>query len=107
MGTGSSKCDQFIAKFAMAGFGLAVLVFALAYLKNLAQGILGNAADGLTQLVFLILCPPSFALMATENATGFGLALVLLEIAILNSTLYAVLGAIVFRLWVRPNSANQ
>jgi hypothetical protein len=107
MGSGPRKRDQFIARFAMTGFGLAVLVFALAYLENLARGILVDATDGLIQLVFLILCPPSFALMGTENATGFGLALVLFEIAILNSTLYAVLGAIIFRLWVRQNSANQ
>jgi hypothetical protein len=98
---------QFIVRFTMTGFGFAWLVFVLAYLKNLAGQSLGSAADGLFQLTFLVLCPPSFALMATENATGFTLVLVLFEIAILNSVWYAALGAIVFRLWVRPTSVDS
>jgi len=107
MGSGPTNRRQFIAKFAMTGFGLAALVFALAYSKNLAGQSLGHAADGLIQLLFLILCPPSFALMATENATGFVLVLVLFEIAILNSVWYAMIGAILFRFRARPNSVDN
>ena len=84
MGSVPMRRRQFIVRFAMTGFGFAWLVFALAYLKNLAGQSLGSTADGLLQLTFLVLCPPSFALMATERATGFMLFLILCEIAIRN-----------------------
>jgi hypothetical protein len=85
------------ARFATIGFAVAILIFLSGYWANAHRSMISQTADGLIQVVSLILCPPSLALMANENANVVEQGLGMLIIALTNAGIYGLIGTTVFK----------
>lgn len=81
-----------ILKFGGTGFLVSCFVFVLGYCMNRPSIHLSLETYGLLGNLCLIICPPSLGLMATEQAHGAVLAVVMFEIAALNAGLYSIVG---------------
>jgi putative effector of murein hydrolase LrgA (UPF0299 family) len=92
--------------FGVIGFAIAWCLFALGLYVNQPTVHLSPALDELTQYLFLLFCPPSFGLMATDNAKGLMLFFVMFMIAVENAVVYVVVAAIARVLWRRLTSAT-
>jgi len=84
---------------AALGFGVALVLTALAYYVN-SHGITYRL-----DTLYLVLAPTSVILMATEHATPSAQAMVVLIFAISNSMLYAIIFSLVGLIWAakKPN----
>src|ERR1700730_8818403 len=83
---------------ALLGVLISIAVFCFGYWEN-SHPYLDSSIDRVIQIVILCLCPPSFALIASDNAHGVSLAFMMAEISLLNAMWYAVLAALL--VWVR------
>jgi hypothetical protein len=86
--------DRFALKAASLGFSIAILLGAIAFSTTRP----GHNIP-VSGLVYLTLCPPSIGSMALDNASLLGALVGWLFIAVENAALYALLGAILRRLW--------
>lgn len=83
----------------------------------IAWGVIGinTLLDGTTPLhvarwletASLVLCPPSFSLMAADNAPGPMHLFLMLEVGVLNGALYALGGTILRYLWRQLKSTGS
>ena len=84
---------------AALGFGVALVLAALAYYVN-SHGITYHL-----ETLYLALAPTSLILMATEHAIPSAQAMVVLIFALSNSMLYAIVFSLIGRIWAakKPN----
>jgi hypothetical protein len=90
------KLGTLIAKSALIGLLIAGAILVFTYWENGHRQYISSTLDGLIQVIVLLLCPPIIGAMAADNAHGFFLVLVAVEIVVLNATWYAVLGGLLF-----------
>jgi hypothetical protein len=76
--------------FVSLGMIVAGILTWYAYYSNLHPG-----APELGWFVYVVLCPPSIGLMATEHATKWGQAIIVLTVVAANGALYGVVSLIV------------
>jgi len=93
------QAKHFGAVGAALGFGIALVLTALAYYVN---------SHGITyplKTLYLVLAPTSIILMATEHATPSAQAMVVLIFALSNSMLYAIVFSLIGLIWAakKPN----
>jgi hypothetical protein len=81
---------------ALIGMAVALSLTRYAYYSNLHQD-----APRLSDLVYLLLCPPSIGLMATENASVPGQAFIVTVVVVLNGVLYGAIGLGLRKLFTR------
>jgi hypothetical protein len=84
---------------AALGFGVALVLTAFAYYVN-SHGITYRL-----ETVYLVLAPTSLILMATEHASPWAQAMVVLIFALSNSMLYAIVFFLIGLIWAakKPN----
>jgi hypothetical protein len=78
-------------RFSLIGVAVAGILVQYAYFSNHHRD-----APRLDDYVYLLTCPPSIFLMATENASAPGQVFIILLVVVLNGLLYGTV-AMVFR----------
>lgn len=73
--------------FAVVGFGAALILVFYAFFSTA-----NPSAPQLDPLVYIILCPPSLGLMATEHLHTLGRIVVSVFIVLANSCVYGAVG---------------
>lgn len=86
--------------FAVAGFGVAVVLCGYAFYLTSHQGV-GDMR------LFLALCPPSIASMALDNAGVIGGLIGWMMIAVMNASVYGVVGAACGSVWTFVSRAEK
>ena len=88
---GTSYMKKTFLWFSLVGMALAGILVRYAYYSNYHRN-----APRLDDYAYLVICPPSIFLMATENASTSGQVLIISLVVILNGLLYGMV-AFVFR----------
>ena len=92
-----SKDRNTILRFAVVGFGIAVVFVGFQMLMNPSPW---SPLNSILSVIFMILCPPvllTFPLLDVKVGTG-GLYFLWTLVALLNAALYAAIGAAYARL---------
>lgn len=92
-----SELMVIIVAGATTGLLVAVAVFCFGYWKNSHPEYITASMDRLAQVAILCLCPPSLALMTSDNLHGFQLLQLMAVIALLNVAWYVFLGLVMLK----------
>lgn len=96
-----SLMEKTFLRSAPIGIGVAAALTGYSYYSNLHQDALQ-----LGKLVYLLLCPPSFFLMLTENASLLGQILIVTVVVFLNGCLYGTVALILGNLFTRKDGSH-
>ncbi len=93
-----SLMEKTFLRFAPIGMAVAAALTGYSYYSNLHRNALP-----LGEFVYLLLCPPSFFLMATENASLPGQIFIVTVVVLLNGCLYGTVALILGNLFTRKD----
>jgi hypothetical protein len=86
--------EKTFLRFGPIGMAVAAALTGYAYYANLHRN-----ASQLSESVYFIMCPPSFFLMLTENASAPGQIFIVTVVVLLNGCLYGTVALILSKVF--------